>query len=224
MENNLTLAEKLLLLAVRPEKGGIMTFPSGTINYCLLGAGIFELFLTGNVVLRDRKLEVISRATGGGLNAFLLEKTEKSTRPRSVSYWLSRWGFSGRKMRSLVYQSLAEKGEIKLVERRFIFFKWKIPILLPKNHAYNIINSIKSLVVGGPGVPEEIYLLSLLEPAELLRRIYPERGLRKQARLKIKGFLNSGFASGALSEAAEIAWTVRRAVLSAIRASRAAHT
>jgi hypothetical protein len=137
---------------------------------------------------------------------------------------LSRWGFSGRKIRALVYQSLAAKGEIKLVERKFLFFRWKIPVLMPKNHAYNIINSIKSMVVRGPGVPEEIYMLSLLEPAELLRRIYPDRGLRKQARLKIKGYLNSGFASGAMSEAAEIAGTVRRAVLSAIRASRAARS
>ncbi len=224
MEYDLTIAEQLLLLAVRPGKGGIMTYPSGTINYCLMGAGIFELVLTGNVVLRDRKLEVISGKTTGDFHAFLLEKPEKSTRQKSVSTWLSRWGFSGRKMRALVYQSLSAKGEIKLEERKFLFFKWNIPVLLPKNHVYDIINSMKSMVNRGPGVPEEIYLLSLLEPAELLRRIYPDRGMRKQARLKIKGFLKSGFSSGVMSEAAEIAGTVRSAVLSAIRASRAAHT
>lgn len=221
MENDLTLAEQLLVLAVRPGKGGLLTFPSGTINYCLLGSGAFELIMAGNVVLHDRKLEVISGKTTIGLHTFLLEKMEKSIRPRSVSHWLSRWGFSGRKMRSLVYQSLAAKGEIKLEERRFLFFKWKIPVLMPKNHVYNLINSIKSMVIRGPGVPEEIYLLSLLEPAGLLRRIYPDRRLRKPARLKIKGFLNPGIASGALTEAVENAGLVRSAVLSAIRASRA---
>ncbi len=224
MENELTLAEKLLLLAVRPQKGGIMAFPSMTINYCLLGAGVYELILSGNMVLHDRKLEVISGQTSGAFHAFLLEKTKKSVRPRSVGYWLSRWSFSGRKMRSLVYHSLAAKDEIKMEERKFFFFKWKIPVLMPKNHVYNIINSVKSIVTRGPGVPEEIYLLSLLEPAELLKRIYPDRGLRKAARLKIKGFMNSGFASVSMSEAAVIAGTVRSAVLSAIRASRAAHT
>jgi len=222
MENELTVNEKLLLLAIRPEKGGISGLPSHTLDFVLLGATFLELDLSRNVNINEKRIELVSGKTNTPLHAYVLEKLAKSSRHRRISHWLSTISISKRKVRAGIYDSLVQKREIKLEERHFLFFKWKKPFLMPGNHVYNIIDKIKTIISQGPGFPEDVYLMTLLEPAQLLKRIYPDRAMRRQARLKIKGAGNQS--PEALRQAFETAGEVSVSVISSIAAAHAAHS
>ncbi len=224
MENEMTVNEKLLLLAIRPGKGGISGMSSQDLDFTLLGATFLELTLSRNVDIKDKRIELISGKTSSPLYAYLLEKLAKSTRPRKISRWLSSVSISKRKVRAGIYDSLVQKREIKLEDRHFLFFNWKKPFLMPGNHVFYLIDKIKTTISQGPGFPEDIYLLALLEPARLLRRIYPERTMRKQARLKIKGFQSGNQVSQAMRQAIETAGAVRTSVIMSIAAAHASHT
>ncbi|NLC14200.1 MAG: GPP34 family phosphoprotein, partial [Chloroflexi bacterium] len=188
MENQLTLPEKLLLMAIRPEKGGISGTSSMAIDLVLTGAAIMEMLIAGNITMTDRRLEVTGENAGTSLNAYLLGKMVASQKPRKTEYWLNSFHISMKRIKGEVYQSLSQQREIRLEDRRFLFFKWQKPFLSPGNHVHQLVDRAKRLIIQPPGDPGEICFLLLLEPAQLLRRIYPERSMRKTAALKIKQF------------------------------------
>lgn len=85
MENELTLGEKLLLLAVRPEKGGIMWTSNYSLDFCLIGATILELELSGNITITDKRVKVNREISSSSLYNYLLEKMGKSNRPGKLA-------------------------------------------------------------------------------------------------------------------------------------------
>lgn len=219
MENQLTLPEKLLLLAIRPEKGGISSTSSMAIDLVLAGAAMLEMLIAGNIRMADRRLEVTGENAGSSLNVYLLGKMAASQGPRKTDYWLNSFRISMKRIRGEVYGSLSQQREIRLEERRFLFFKWQKPFLSPGNHVHQLVDRAKRLIHQPPGDPGEICFLLLLEPAQLLRRIYPERSMRKTAALKIKQFRMAETSPDMVRQAA----VVVKAINMALAARRAAH-
>jgi hypothetical protein len=221
MENELTLGEKLLLLAVRPNKGGIMWVSSQSIDFCLIGATILEMEKSGNISIVDKRVKVNREISSSSLYNYFLEKMEKANRPRKIGHWLEPFVISKKRVRNELYQSLVQKREIKLEDKRFLFFTWKKPWLTPSNHTWNLINSIKNHGYQNSDNPHDLYLSALLEPAELWGRIYPEWRMRRSARQKVKQYLDKSYPTDALTHAVE---TVRQAIQENVAASRAAAT
>ncbi len=153
-------------------------------------------------------------------HAYLLEKMAGSPQPRRIQFWLSSLRISMRKVRSEVYQSLVQKREIRLEERRFLFFRWKKPFLNPGNHASQVVDKVKRLINQPPDVEEEVYFLILLEPASLLRRVYPERTMRRSARMKIRQFRENNGSSAAVQQVIGVSKAIQT-VLAARRAAAA---
>jgi hypothetical protein len=221
MENGLSLTEKLLLLAIRPEKGGLSGWNIQEIDFTLVGAVLLELTLSRNVVIRDKRVEVIHDKSNSVLHSYVLERLSRSPRPRKIGHWMEPFSISKRRVRSALYESLVQKREIRLEDRKFLFFKWKKPFLGAGNHVYNLIDKIKSHIVQTPDNPEDLFLLALLEPAELWKRIYPERSMRKSARMKIKQFMEKNQSSETVRQALETIKVIK-AALAARRAAAAA--
>jgi hypothetical protein len=224
MENDLTLSEKLLLLAIRPEKGGIFFGSSQTLDICLTGALLLELDFAGYVTIREKRADPVKEISSNPLYAFILGKMGKSTRPRKIGYWLNPFILSGKRIRNELYRSLAEKRQIRLEDRHFLFFTWKKPKLLPSNHTWRLIGQLKNLMFQDPGKPEDLYLAAMLEPAEMWKRIFSEWSRRREARRKIREFMDKPQSSEVMQHATETAKTVTRAVKAGISARRAAST
>jgi len=220
MEHVLTLSEKLLLLAVRPEKGGLTGISGDEIDYSLVGAVLLEMTLSRHLAFVNNRVEILAERSDTVLYTYMLERMARSPRPRKIGHWLEPFTISKKRILAELYQSLVHKKEIRLEDRHFLFFKWKKPFLAPGNHAYNLINEIKNLIYQTCERPEDIFLLTLLEPGGLLRRIYPERGMRNQARQKIRQFLEKNQSSESVIQAVQTA----KAIKIAITAHRAATT
>jgi len=223
METDLTLSEKLLLLAIRPGKGGIMGLVSTSLDFTLLGAVILELALKQRVNIIDKRVEVISADYSTEAWKYLLEKMRGSSKPRKISHWMNHPTFSKRKLKMAIYHSLVIKKEIRLEDRHFLFIRWKKPFLHPAHHASQLIFKVKDIVSGGSDHPEDIYLLTLLEVTGLLRRIYTERAARYAARTKIKQFQMFNTSSESIRQAIETAKMVRSAIITSVAAAHASH-
>jgi hypothetical protein len=127
-------------------------------------------------------------------------------------------------VRKELYQQLALKKEIRLEDRRFLFFTWKKPFLTGSNHTWQLITHIKNNVYQFPDNPKDIYLLVLLETAELWRRIYPDWKKRISVRKKIRENLERSQPAGELARAAETIKSMRNIIRSSVAASRAAES
>ncbi len=220
MENQFTLSEKLILLAIRPEKGGISAFSSPAMDLVLTGAVMLELAMAGHIRIADKRIEVIDRSAGSPAQTYLLDKMAGSPQPRKIQYWLNSLRISMKKIRAVVYQSLVEQRQIRLEERRFLFFRWQKPFLNPGNHASQVIDKVKRLINQPSQESEETFLLLLLEPAQLIRRIYPDRTMRKAARMKIRQFRDHNLSSQAVQQATDVSKAIHM-VLAARRAAAA---
>ena len=222
MENELTLGEKLLLLAIRPNKGGIMWVSAQSIDFCLIGATILEMEMSGIVSISEKRVKVNREISTSTLYNYLLEKMVHANRPRKIGHWMEAFVLSKKRVRNEIYQSLVQKREIRLEDKSFLFFKWKKPWLIPSNHTWNLINNIKNLVYQNSENLQDLQLVTLLEPAELWSRIYPEWRMRRSAKQKIKQYLDKIYQSEILARGVESLKAVRQAIQASISARRAA--
>lgn len=183
---DLTLSEKLLLLSIRPEKGGYYVSASGARDYSLLGALLIEMEQNGFLDFNGDRIAGQPARTPSALYDYLLGKVLASGKPRKISYWLSTPGISKSRIRKSVLQSLVSKQEVRMVDRHFLFFSWKTPFLQSGSSASRLTGELKRMVYKLPDQTEDILLLALLEPAQLLPKVYPDRKQRKIVREKIK--------------------------------------
>jgi len=186
MEPELTISEKIMLLSVHPEKGGYYMAQSGSLDLSLRGALILELELAGAVSLEEKLIVPKKAAAIGEPAGYLLDKIRASAKIRSVRHWLNSFSISRKLIRQEIIQSLIGKKELRLVEKHFLFFRWKVPFRQSGNSATRIINDIKNTIMKPGDSREDLYLVTLVESAQLLPRIYTDRAGVKEAKRRLK--------------------------------------
>ncbi len=205
MDQPLSLSEKILLLSVRPEKGGFLFATQGVLDYAVTGALILDLVMAGNLRFEVGKLVLNSSHTDVPAGGYLLERIAKVGSPKTSGYWLKSILLSRSKIRKLVLDQLVGKREVRLESRRFLFFTWNVAFLRSGHQATRIIAEIRSTLMRGNGTEEQLYFISLLEPNRLLRRVYPEGCERRKARQRIKATVTANQVSVALRNVVQAA-------------------
>jgi hypothetical protein len=208
METALSLSEKIYLLAIHPQKGGMVSSAFNQLNYVVSGAILLELFLGNKIRFEGKKVILKDSKSSDPVLKLALEKIGAAKSPRNSIHWVSRISYSGRFIRGSIRQSLAQKRWVRVEQRQFLFFRWKKVYLLDKIRVAALVAETENRIFRGTENPEERYLLSLLLPSGLLRRLFPVREKRKLARQKLKQM--------------EVENVVSKAVADVIRASRAA--
>lgn len=186
MNQPLSLCEKILLLSVRPGKGGYFFATRRGLDFAVAGALILDLVLAGNLRFADGRLVVISVQADSPAGNYLMERLAKVPKPKTAGFWLKSILLSKRTIRKLVLRQLIASREVRLETRHFLFFSWSIVFLRSGNQTARIISEIRHILMRGNGTDQQISLISLLLPSRLLGRIYPERYERRQARKRIK--------------------------------------
>ncbi len=210
----------VLLLAVRPQKGGLRGGASAFLDLVLAGAAFLELEQAGSVAIRDGRIVVLQNNSGDPLHAMILEKLAARNEPRKVGFWLNNLRLSLRKIKAEVLRSLEDRKEIRLEEKRFLFFRWKKSYLLPGNHTPHIVDKVKRSVSQPLRSKEEHALLTLLEVGELLPRVYPDRYSRKVARAKIRKFRSDPDFGRDTAAMEEVVKAIRQAIAGRRAAAR----
>ena len=208
MNESISLSQKLYLLAINPQKGGIISASYTAMDYVLIGSLFLELYQNKNINFENKRIVVLNAKSENILHQFLLEKISKSKRTLKISRWINKFYFSLKHIRKEVQQGLVEKRIIRMQPKRFLFFKWKKPVLINKQVVYKLVAEIEKLIFNGTASEDEIILLSFLKPAGLLKRIFPERDKRKLAKQKLNTMIVDNQVSIAVADAISAAHAV----------------
>jgi hypothetical protein len=219
MEQPIPLSQKLYLLGIHPEKGGLISASYHVINYVLVGAFVLELFQNGNIKFEEKKVIFQNDKTSNPVHRFILEKIKQKTKPVKMATWINKFRFSHKYFRKEVQMGLVNSRLIKMKSHQFLFFRWEKSHILNHQVVYKLVSEIEDRIFKGTENEEEIILLSMLKPAGLLKRIFPEREKRKMATGKLKKMMIDNQVSEAVSQAIAAAQNV--AAMVAITAATA---
>lgn len=221
MEKLLSLSEKLYVLGIHPKKGGIIYTAATSMNYVLIGAFFLELYLNGNIVFENKRIIVKNGKSENELHGVLLKKLNTFKKPQKISRGLNKFSYSQKKIRKQLQKNLTRKGIIRLEEKSFLFFRWKKPVLTKKQMVYRLQGEIENQIFMGEADENEIMLLSMLEPAGLMKRIFPDKQKRKKARQLLKKMMVENQVSDAVTEAIKAVQAVAVSVAATSAASSA---
>ena len=220
MEERLSISQKIYLLGIHPKKGGIISAAYSTMDYVLLGTLFLELYLNKNIVFENKRIMIKSDKSEEPLHRFLIQKLERSKRNLKISRWMNKLYFSLKFIRGEIQQELVDKRIIKMRRRRFLIFRWNTPVIVDRQAGYHLVSEVENSIFKGTENQEEIMLLSFIQPAGLLKRIFPEKEKRRQAVRHIKNINVENQVSVAVAEAISAA----KAVISSVAAASAAAT
>ena len=212
MNQPIPLSQKLYLLGIHPEKGGLISASYSVMNYILIGSLFLELFLNKNIRFEQKKVVLLNDKTSDPLHRFLLEKIKIKPEPVKISSWIQKLQFSQKHIRREVQKGLEDKRLIKMEPRQFLFFSWHKSKIINNQPVYHLLSDIENQVFKGTENDEEIMLLSMLKPAGLLKRIFPEKEKRSRATEKLKKMMVDNQISVAVSEAIAAAQAVAASV------------
>jgi len=212
MNQPIPLSQKLYLLGIHPEKGGLISASYSVMNTVLNGTLFLELFLNKNIRFDQKKVVFLNDRTGDPHHRFILEKIKQKSEPVKLSTWISKLGFSQKQIRKGVQQSLVDRRIIKMEPHQFLFFRWSKSKIINKQIVYHLVSDIENQVFKGTENDEDIMLLSMLKPAGLLKRIFPEKEKRTRATERLKQMMIENQVSVAVSEAIAAAQAVAATV------------
>ncbi|HSH19233.1 MAG TPA: GPP34 family phosphoprotein [Draconibacterium sp.] len=212
MNQPIPLSQKLYLLGIHPEKGGLISASYSVINHNLIGALFLELFLNKNIGFEEKKVVLLNDKTNDSLHRFVLDKIKQKQKPVKMSAWLTKMQFSQNFIRKEVQRALVDKRIIRMEPHQFLFFRWSKSKILNMQLVYHLISEIDNHIFKGTVNEADIMLLSMLKPAGLLKRIFPDKEKRNRATEKLKKMMLDNQVSNALSEAIAAARTVAASV------------
>ncbi len=222
MDTLIPLSQKLYFLGINPEKGGILSRSQSAMDYVILGGLLMELHLLKKIKFEDKRIVVLSDKAESEIHQFMLDKMNKARRKKKISTWINSFFYLHSKIRAEIQKGLEDKRLIRMQPKRFLFFKWKKPSVSNKQALYKLVDEVKSQVMNGTSVEEELILLSFLAPAGLLYRLFPERSKRKMAKERLKQMMVKNRVSAAVADAISASQAVAASVAASAAASSVA--
>ncbi len=184
----LMLPEKLMLLALRDDKGSVVFSASTALPFALAGAVLLELFFRKKIVMADKKVRFLdAKLTGERVLDRTLRLMQESAKPREVKHWVTRIQRNMKDLKREITKSLVKKGILKQEGRRILWvFEVKRYPTLNAVPEMEIKQRIRSIVMyNHPPTDEDIALLSLVNACDLVGEVFPKNE-RKQARQRLK--------------------------------------
>ncbi len=212
MNQAIPLSQKLYLLGIHPEKGGLIMASRSVMNINLTGALFLELFLNKNISFEQKTIVLLNDKTSDPLHQFIIEKIKQNPKPVKMSVWLRKLQFLQKRIRREVQQGLVAKRIIKMEPHQFLFFRWEKSKIINRQIMFHLVSDIENQIFKGTYNDGEIMLLSMLKPAGLLKRIFPDGEKRKRANDRLKNMMIDNQVSVAVSEAIAAAQAVAASV------------
>jgi hypothetical protein len=172
----LTVTEELFLLSLVEKKNRVTVSSSMELGYSLAGALLVELGLHGRLVFVDKdKLKVVdSQPLGIPWLDDLLEGMDKKGQAKKITYWISQYGASPKKLVKNLLASLQAKGILREEEKHLL---WVIPYaeysMQNGSAKYILKQTLRAAVLGGETPTSQvIILLSLLKASNMLDHVF----------------------------------------------------
>lgn len=188
MNRPLKLSEKLLCLAVNPKKGGIFLSASSVLGMTLTGSVFVELLNKEIVAIENKRVRLKNPSLQNDeVHEFLLRKIRERKGDRRIRSWISYFSARSRKMQKLLIRDLSWVNVLKTEERRFLFIPYQKVFLMDRGLVESIVKEVDDTIFGkAPQSEESTILAMMVAKTNLLSRVFPERGRRKEASRLLK--------------------------------------
>ena len=227
---DLHLHEKLLLLALRDEKG---TVESGASMYRLAlgGAILSELLLAGALRIDESsKKKLVDFREGRSMRNPILDEclglVASAKRRRRASAWVARFA-NVKRLRHRIADGLCDRGILKQTEDKilFIFSRTIYPTVDPRPEKRLLERMRRAIFSEARGLdPDVVILVALAHGTGMLRLHFDKKRLKERKR-RLEEIAEGSLAAAAASEAVQAAQqAVQAAVMTAIIASTVATT
>jgi len=183
----LSLAEELLLLALKDDKGTILLSASTGLPFGLAGAALMELFLQKKVEVCDKRLAVTGFA--GPKDPILNEiwqAVREKEKPKAIRFWVEKYGRTS-KLRNRYLDLLIQKNILTRERKKILFVipSSRYPTTDPRPETEERARLRRTVLEDKPADSRTVMLLSLIQACELVGEVFP-RTEKKEARKKIK--------------------------------------
>lgn len=129
MNTSIFLSQKLYILGIHSEKGGIISASYTAMDYVLIGSLFMELYQKKYIEFDNKRIVVLNLNSDNKLYRFLLEKISASKKPLKISRWIQKLHYSIKYIRKEVQQGLVKNRIIRMEPKQFLFFSWEKPIV-----------------------------------------------------------------------------------------------
>lgn len=202
MNPQLSLSEKLVLLATNIEKGNVVANAGISLNYCIAGAVLFEMIEKKLLVFENKHIVQWPHGlTGDALYDLGLEKIKHLEKEKHLKYWIEVFSSVSDHMRTLILDRLVEKG-VLMKEDKVLLWVFHVDRYPEKDakpeHELRarLANIVEEKLEPGE---EDLVLLSIVKSSDLVTIVFPKH-LRKTARKKIEALTHEDRFSGEIAK------------------------
>jgi len=221
----LSLAEKLMLLALHDEKGSVVFSASSALQYGLAGALILDLFFQNKITLAEKNIRVIDATpTNDPLLDQVLALIHSSEKQKDSKHWIYKIDRKVKGIKNQITDALVQKEILRREEHRLLWvFHYKRYPTRNISPEQEIRQRIHHIVLMNHSPDEtDRALISLMKACSLINEVFPKEQ-RKQAKKRIKEIAEDEKIGEAVSAiVAEITAAVTIAVIAATSASTTA--
>ena len=184
---NLSLAEELLLLALKDEKGTAVFSASTALPFGLAGAVLMDLTLRKKIRLDGKRVVAVDgMGPGDPILQPCWQLIQEKEKPRTIRHWIDKFSRTG-KIRNRCLERLVQEEILRLERRRvlLIFPGRRFPTADPRPETEARKRLRRVVLEDKPADDRTMMLLSLVRACDLIREVFPGPE-KKEARKKIK--------------------------------------
>ncbi len=184
----LSLAEELMLLALKDDKGSVVFSASTALPYGLAGALLMDLVFQERIALSEGKVQLVDTvSTNNPLLDETLDLIRQDTKSRKTGEWVRRIHGKVKDIDKRITDQLVTKKILKHQKTKVL---WVFNV-----ERYPTLDSVPELAIRArikgiifenkPYIARDIALISLIKACDLVDEVFGSEG-RKVAKQKIK--------------------------------------
>lgn len=184
----LTLSEKLLLIALDDKKGHFVNMGT-SMQFGLAGAVLMELASLKKIDVREKVVHLIDRKL---VNSTIINEAisliAESSKPKKLDRWISKLSSKSEKWKKIILKSLVHKHILIEKQKRFLgIIPYKRYPMVNPTYENKIKSQLRNIITRDAQAEEhELMLIGLIHSCDLSSELFTDRHERKEAKKKMK--------------------------------------
>jgi golgi phosphoprotein 3 len=220
-EKTFSTAEKFLIIAHRPEKGGFLASQT-YIQYAIAGAILLDLTLAERISIVDKKLFL---KPGKALSSPMLNDVStmisQSSNPRKVSYWVGKLATRYDRYKWQILEGLEGKRILRIERRKFLgLIPYRQSVFTETYTRASLVRQLKNEILSGRGGDGELNALAgMVKACSMERVLSTDRDELKRIRQQLKVMVSESPVSDVVAQTIR---QVQAAIIASVTAAAVA--
>lgn len=220
-EKTFSTAEKFLIIAHRPEKGGFLTSQT-FIQYGIAGAILLDLTLAERISIVDKKLFL---KPGKALSSPMLDDVStmisQSSNPRKVSYWVGKLATRYDRYKWQILEGLEGKRILRIERRKFLgLIPYRQSVFTETYTRASLVRQLKNEILSGRAADGELGALAgMVKACSMERVLSTDRDELKRLRQQLKVMVSENPVSDVVAQTIR---QVQAAIIASVTAAAVA--